>query len=128
MFLLSSGLSRFIRRDFFRCNLNLLFSFKKIVKSSKLVSWPFSKMWSKIVDFLGLFTRFGVKDVIPRCSEALTKNCLSDSLKQVPLQQLHKNLYTKWELISLGMISLKPKRLKSLVLDWKTTLKKQYGK
>ena len=48
MFLLSSGLSRFIRRDSFRCNLNLLFSFKRIVKSSKLASWPFSKMRSKI--------------------------------------------------------------------------------
>ena len=34
MFLLSSGLSRFIRRDSFKCNLNLLFSFERIVKSS----------------------------------------------------------------------------------------------
>ena len=29
----SSGLSHFIRRDSFRCNLNMLFSFKRIAKS-----------------------------------------------------------------------------------------------
>ena len=44
------------------------------------------------------------------------------------LQQLHVNLYTRCELISLGMISLKRNRLESLVLDWKTILKEQYGK
>ena len=78
MFRLSSGLSRFIRRDSFRCNLNLLLSFKRIVKYSKLASRPFSKMWSKIADFLGFFTRFPVKGVMPSCSKALTKKCLSD--------------------------------------------------
>ena len=121
-------MSRFIRRDSFRCNLNFLFSFKRIVKSSILASWPFSKMWLNIAHFLGFFTRFPVKDVISGCSEALTKKCLSDSPWEVALQQLHVNLYTRCELISLGMISLKRNRLESLVLDWKAILKEQYGK
>ena len=58
MFLLSSDLSRFIKRDSFRCNLNLLLSFKRIFKSLKLASWPFRRMWSKIAGFLRFFTRF----------------------------------------------------------------------
>ena len=49
MFLLSSGLSSFIRRDSLRCNSNLLFSFKRTVKSSKLASWPFNKLLSWFV-------------------------------------------------------------------------------
>ena len=81
MFLLSSGLSRFIKRDSFRGNSNLLFSFKRIVKSSELVSWPFNKMWSKRADFLGFFTHFPVKGVIPRCSEALKKSAIFEPQK-----------------------------------------------
>ena len=115
-----------INQDSFRGNLKLLFSFKRIVKSSKLGSWPFSKMWSKAADFLGFFTRF--PGVILRCSEALTKKCLSDSPEWVALQQLHIHLCTTRELISLCMISLEQNRLESLVFDWKAILNEQYGK
>ena len=48
MFLFNSGLSRFTRRGSFKCDLNLLFSFKRIVKFSKLASWSFRKVWPKI--------------------------------------------------------------------------------
>ena len=76
MFPLSSGLSRFIKRDSFRCNLNLLLPFKRNVKSLKtrVMILHISRMWSMIAEFLGFFTHFLVRGVIPRCSEALTKN------------------------------------------------------
>ena len=47
---------------------------------------------------------------------------------KVALEQLHVHLYTRCELISLGMISLKRKRLESLDLDWKAILKEHFGK
>ena len=40
---------------------------------SKLALWPSNDIWSKIADFLGILTNLQVKDVIHRCSEALTK-------------------------------------------------------
>ena len=64
MFLLSSGLSRFIGRDSFRCNLNLLFSFKKIVKDFKTSIMTLRQNVIKVTDFFGFFTRFPVKGVI----------------------------------------------------------------
>ena len=67
----------------FRCNLNLSFSFKKIVKPPKLASWPFSVMRSKIADFLGFFTRFPGVGVIPRCSETLVSELEVSLWKEV---------------------------------------------
>ena len=60
-FLLGPGLLHFIKRDSSRCNSNLLFSFKRIVKSSKLVSWLFSRMCLAIVNLLRFLTCFPVK-------------------------------------------------------------------
>ena len=80
MFLLSSGLSHFIKKDSFKCKLNLLFSFKRITKS--LQNWlhdPSAECGQSIADFLGFLIRFPVKGVVRRCSEALTKKCLSQS-------------------------------------------------
>ena len=73
MLLLSSGLSYFIKSDSFRCNLNLLL------------------FWSMIADFLVFFTRFAIKLVIQRCSEALTKKCLSDSTIRKQSQSCIRN-------------------------------------
>ena len=60
-FLLGPGLLHFIKRDSSRCNSNLLFSFKRIVKSSKLVSWLFNRMCLAIVNLLRFLTCFPVK-------------------------------------------------------------------
>ena len=41
---------------------------------------------------------------------------------------MHVILYTRCELMSLDMISLKRNRLESLVLGWKAIHKEHYGK
>ena len=74
MFLLSTHLSYFIKSDSVRCNLNLLFSLKRVFKIGVM-----TLQQDKTNDsFLVFFTRFPVKGVIPRCSEALTKKSFSN--------------------------------------------------
>ena len=114
MFLLSSGLSRFIRRDSFRYNLNLLFSFKRIVKTSKLerLQNPSAKCGQRQLTFWGSLLAFQLRvSSIISCVAATTR----------------KFIYKVWTYL-FGYDIFKWNRLESLVLDWKVILKEQYGK
>ena len=96
-----------INKNSFNCNLKGLLSFKSIEKLSKLSLWPSNNTWSKITNFLGVSTNLLVKVVIPRCSEALTKNVIEFDHNK--LQQLHINLWTICELNLVLTTSLKLK-------------------
>ena len=72
--MLKIGLSCEINKDSFNSNLNGLLSFKGIEKLSKLALWPYSNVWSKTADFLGVLTNLPVKGAITNAHKLSQRN------------------------------------------------------